>query len=466
MNVNISVNHNYYEEAPIEKVQLKSMFNHSKIRAIESLFDHVFELNTQSKSFEHLQVFGFKDKSKMSDDKKLILKLYKKKAENAKESQYFIQTGLYAGVIFHKDCQFNITSKYGDAFFKRMLNFLNDIYLDDISAPTVKDKKVNEFQFIVAYLFMQSLEKAAILGLPKEYQKVTIRSNKVRGKIDLKAYLKNDIPFRGKLTTTYREQTYIQAIVDVLYLALLKIEKIFGKEVNHQLLSIKQTLKQHYSGYFVSPKIIRQAKNHQALHNPMFSGFKKVLEYAEIIINSFDLNIAPSSNSVETTGFLFDISELFEVYLEKLLRYNLKDWTVNAQTELYLYKGLFYGRRMLPDLVLKHKTRKDIIVFDAKFKRMRLEKRDLDRSDFYQIHSYIQYYQPDVIFGGLLYPLSTKMKKEKAHSNKLFGHNHRTDTQFIVDGVYVKEDMVTQEIIENEVLFINRIKELIELKIQ
>lgn len=97
---------------------------------------------------------------------------------------------------------------------------------------------------------------------------------------------------------------------------------------------------------------------------------------------------------------------------------------------------------------------------------MRLEKRDLDRSDFYQIHSYIQYYQPDVIFGGLLYPLSCKMKKEKAHSNKLFGHNHRTDTQFIVDGVYVHENMTTQEIIQSEDLFINRMKELINLKNQ
>lgn len=369
MNINISVNHNYYEEAPITKKQLKTAFNHSKIKEIERLFESFFELNTESKVFKHLQVFGFKSKSNIDNEKRLILKLYKK--EGDKEVKHFVQTGLYAGVIFHKECQFNITSKYGDAFFKRMLNFLNDIYLDDVTAPTAKDKKVNEFQFIVGYLFMQSLEKAAVLGLPKEYQKVTIRSNKVRGKIDLKAYLKNDIPFRGKLTTSYREQTYIQPIVDVLYVALLKVEKIFGKEVNQQLLGIKQLLKQHYSGYFVSPQVIRKAKNHRALHNPMFSSFKKVLDYAEIIINSFDLNISSSSKNLETTGFLFDISELFEVYLEKLLRYHLKDWNVNAQTELKLYSGLFYGGKMLPDLVLKHKTRKDIIVFDAKFKMMR-----------------------------------------------------------------------------------------------
>jgi 5-methylcytosine-specific restriction enzyme subunit McrC len=461
MKITISVNHNYYEEKPIEKWDLKRAFHHKRVRDIEGIFENVFELHTQSKLYKKLQVFGFKSNSKIDDEQKLVLKLYKKIIDG--EVKYFVQTGLYAGIIFHNGCQFNITSKYGDAFFKRMLNFLNDIYLDDVTTPTSKDKNINEFQFIVAYLFMQSLERAAVLGLPKVYQTIKTRSHKVRGKIDLNAYLKNDIPFKGKLTTTYREQTYIQSIVDVLYVALLKIEKIFGKEVNQQLLGVKQILKQHYSGYFVSPQIIREAKNHRGLHNPMFSNFKKVLEYAEIIINSFDLNISPSSNTLETTGFLFDISELFEVYLEKLLRYHLKDWIVNAQTKLSLYKGLFYGRKMLPDLVLKHKTRKDIIVFDAKFKTMRLMKKDLDRSDFYQIHSYIQYYQPDVIFGGLIYPLSNKLNIEKAYSDKLFGHHHRTDTQFIVDGIYVNEKMNSQEIIKSEEAFIDRIKEMINL---
>ena len=61
------------------------------------------------------------------------------------------------------------------------------------------------------------------------------------------------------------------------------------------------------------------------------------------------------------------------------------------------YEPMFYGRKMFPDIVMRHKYKKEEIVQDAKFKTMLLRKQDVDRSDFYQIHSYIQYYQTDCI---------------------------------------------------------------------
>jgi hypothetical protein len=44
---------------------------------------------------------------------------------------------------------------------------------------------------------------------------------------------------------------------------------------------------------------------------------------------------------------------------------------------------------------------------------MEIEKRDLDRSGFHQIHSYIQHYQPNVIAGGLFYPLSKEINEKE-----------------------------------------------------
>ncbi|MBP1840523.1 5-methylcytosine restriction system specificity protein McrC [Formosa algae] len=461
MKITKPVNHNFYEEAPLSLKKLCDGFGVklTQRKKIEhTLFSSVLELKRGDPRFENISVFGFKNiANEKADEDGLILKLYNK-TNASNEIDYFIQTGLFAGIVYHKGYQFNINTRYGDAFLRRMLNFVNDIFVDDVDVNATKNNKKNNFLFILAYLFIQSLEKAAVLGLPQEYQTFTQTSNKVRGKIDLNSYLKNHMPFKGEITTTFREQTYIKEIIDVLYLALLKLEKSFGKEIHKRLMGVQTLLKQNYSGTYATQETIRKAKQHRVLNNPSFFSFKKVLEYAEIIL--LDQSMDPSTNiKNKTAGYLFDISQLFEIYLEKLLAHNFNDWEVTSQTELQLYQGLFYGRKMFPDLVMKHKYSNKIIVFDAKFKNMRLEGRDLDRSDFYQIHTYIQYYEPNVLFGGLIYPCSEPLMTQNAHSPNLFGHN--SSTHFIVDGIYVNESMSMEDILENELDFVSRIEVLI-----
>ncbi|RBW57589.1 hypothetical protein DS884_11080 [Tenacibaculum sp. E3R01] len=470
MELGVPNNHNYYEEDSLSEAYLMEQTGiRSKRKSrdlINNLFSSVFELKTGNSKLKKVQIIGFKNQKSKEEDN-LILKLYtKENSENQKE--YFIQSGLFSGVVYHKGCKFNITTRHGDVFLRRMLNFVNDIYVDTEKSKASKKEEHNEFQYIIAYLFIQSLEKASVLGLPKEYQSVIQRSHKVRGKIDLNAYLKRDIPFRGKLTTTYREQTYIQEICDVLYLALKKLEIKFGKDINNKLFSINQLLKQNYSGQYPNIETLQKAKNHRILHNPLYASFKKVIEYAEIIL--LDNDLSPKDNTLETTGYLFDISQLFEVYLEKLLSRHFKDWYVTGQEELKLYKGLFYNRKMFPDLVLKHKYSNKVIVFDAKFKTMQLETKqskysDLDRSDFYQIHTYIQYYQSDVIIGGLLYPLSKPLIKNKAYSNSLFGKEDSNTAKFIVDGVFVNENMNMEDLLNSENEFLDRIENLIDVSL-
>lgn len=465
MRTHIPTNHNFYEESPLAENDLKVKFGvrkKSQIKAIkDNLFASNFEFTTHNESLEQVQIFSFKEqRNKLNEEKRLILKLYSKETANT-EKKYIIQTGLFAGVLYHKGCQFNITTPYGDVFLKRMLNFVNDIYVDNQEAKATKSDQPNEFQNIIAYLFIQSLEKASVLGLPKQYKLQTQRSHKVRGRIDINSYLKHDIPFKGKLTTSFREQVFTQEIVDVLFLACHKLEQNFGKEIHRKILGIYQQLKQNYSGNFVHRDTIEKAKNNSVLQNPMYAPFKNVLTYAEIILKEQDLLIQAENNNLSTHGYVFDISQLFEVYLEKLLNRHFSEWNVTGQEELNVYDGLFYGRKMFPDLVMRHSENNQIIVLDAKFKKMRMIKNDLDRSDFYQIHSYIQHYEPNVLFGGLIYPLSAELDTDKAHSKELYG-NKDNSTGFIVDGIKVGETLSMAEIIAHEKEFLERMEYLIE----
>lgn len=459
MKITVPVNHNFYEESPIFESELGKRFDINKtgVKQLKrDLFTSVYELKLGAKQLKHIKVFNFK-RSRFfdSDDDRLILKFYSKEKLD-QENEYIIQTGLYAGVLFHKGYKINITTKYGDTFLKRMLNFVNDIYVDTEQVNAKKDEAENQFLFIIAYLFIQSLEKAAVLGLPQEYRKHKERSHKVKGSIDFNEYLKRDIPFQGKLTTTFRERMYVQDIVDVLYLALRKLEKIFGKEIHSRLLGLNQLLKQVYSGRYTSYETILRAKNHQSINNPMYSSFKKVLDYAEIILLDKDIMPESKSEQLTTSGYLFDIADLFELYLEKLLGRNFPNWIISSQEELVLYQQNFFSRSMFPDLIMKHRESQKIVVFDAKFKMMRMINKDVDRNDLHQIHSYSGYYRDNLIASGLIYPLSEKIDIIKAHSGSIYGIDSN-NIKFIIDGIYVSESLTMKELIDNEKAFVERI---------
>lgn len=461
MKISVPVNHNYYEEAPIRESALGEAFAVKKAgdkKYLQQLFSSVYELKLGADQLKQIKIFNFKRRRFFEpDEERLILKLYsKEKLEQEKE--YIVQTGLYAGVLFYKGFKINITTKNGEAFLKRMLNFVNDIYVDNEQVKATKDETENQFLFIIAYLFIQSLEKAAVLGLPQQYKKHLERSHKVRGSIDFNDYLKRDIPFQGKLTSTFRERMYVQDIVDVIYLALRKLErnKILIGQIQSRLFAIYQLLKQHYSGQFASYATIQKAKTHQSISNPMYSGFKKVVEYAEIILLDKDLMPNNKKQQLATTGYLFDIAELYELYLEKLLSRSFPDWSVSGQEELRIYQHQFYSRPMFPDLVMKHRANAKVVVFDAKFKKMEMQNGDLDRADLHQIHSYAGYYRNNLLAGGLIYPLSREINTEKAHSKSIYG-SQDNEINFIVDGVYVNENQTMKELIKNEEAFLNRI---------
>jgi 5-methylcytosine-specific restriction enzyme subunit McrC len=466
MRIQVPTNFNYYEEKPLRNDDALFLAfgvkNRRDVKYLkEEVFGATFELSTKKKSLEQIAIFGFKNqRNKLEEEEQLILKLYAKE-NDLRLREYIIQTGLFAGVVYHKNCQFNITTAYGDVFLRRMLNYVNDIYIDTKEVAAQKSEDANEFQQILAYLFIHSLERVSSMGLPQKYQMRSERSSKVRGKININEYIRRDMPFHGKITTTIKEREYIQEIIDVLYHACKKLERKFSKEIHSKIHGTYQLLKEHVSRIYPSTVIINKAKNHNVLLNPLYAGFKKTLDYAEIILNDLDLESSQKTDKIHTHGYLFDISQLFEVYLEKLLSNNFKDWIVSGQEELIVYDSTFFKRKMYPDLVMRHKYTGQVLVFDAKFKKMRLLKDDLDRSDFYQIHSYIQYYQPEVILGGLIYPLSNEPNKSQTHANSLYGKG-TMNVKFVAEGIFVNESMSLSSIIESENSFISRLGNLIE----
>lgn len=425
-----------------------------------------------------LSFFNDVAKKDLKNQDDLIISIAKDNEDN-----YKAHVGNYIGKFIENGLVINIKSRFSDIFLKRMLNFANDVYLDTSVFDAQKEKKSNldYSKFIIYYMFKQRLEKAFLLGLPKAYRSIEHHEMKLKGKIDINRFIKYDIPFKGKVSSVSREQKEIQKIIDVLYKAITIIEKDESKFSLKNIAHIKTHLKQHRSNKYVSNETISKAIKSKALQNPIFASYKKVLEYAKLIINSNNLEEKKDAKE-KTFGFLVNVSELFEIYLVKLLRLKMPDWDVkhDRENELTVYEKQFYNRPMYPDIVM---TKADkVMVFDAKYKRMNFNKGggdgafgDLDRSDFYQIHSYMSYYQnqenPTLIAGGLLYPIETEFNcrfndekcdetydRKKAHSDSWFGNGK---VKFIVDGIDLsKKNLTIEDIKFSEDAFIDRIKKI------
>src|SRR5574344_1775764 len=278
----------------------------------------------------------FKDEEKkaIKNEDDLIISI-KKDGEN-----YLAQTGNYVGKFVWNGLEIDIKSRFSNTFLERMLNFANDIFLDDVSITGNKvDKDFDISKYIIYYMFIQNLEKAFLLGLPKAYKSIEHHEMKLKGKIDINKFIKYDIPFQGKISSVSREQKEIQEIIDVLYKAVKIIDsnnKAFTRNISH----IKTHLKQYKSNNYVSNETINKALKSKALQNPIFAPYKKVLEYARFIINGNDIE-EKNDGAQETFGFIINIAELFEIYITKLLQKEFSDWSVESP-KLPLYKGLFY----------------------------------------------------------------------------------------------------------------------------
>jgi len=407
----------------------------------------------------------FKDeekiKSKNEDD--LIISI-KKDVDN-----YLSQTGNYVGKFTWNGLEIDIKSRFSNTFLERMLNFANDIFLDDVSITGNKiDKNFDISKYIIYYMFVQNLEKAFLLGLPKSYRSLEHHEMKLKGKIDINKFIKYDIPFQGKISSVSREQKDIQEIIDVLYKAVKIIDKK-NKAFLKNISNIKTHLKQYKSNNYVSNETINKAIKSKALQNPIFAPYKKVLEYARFIINGNDIE-EKNDGKQQTFGFIINVAELFEIYVTKLLQKEFSDWNVESP-KIELYSNQFFARKIIPDIVMIKDN--DVIVFDTKYKKMQMQGKnqngagDVDRNDFFQINTYMSYYKNqkfNVRIGGLLYPMDS-FEKEKCHSETWF---ENSNTKFIVDGIDLSGDLEVKDdenkfvpISKREQKFIDRIKELL-----
>ena len=452
--IKIPVNNHFYNYQPCDSEFSNELSTQDLLKRINSgeTPNLYIDPKDQNNTLKHINILSFRNTIN-NDEPKLVYDVLKS------GDICYIKTGLFVGYLTINGIKLEINTGYKDFFLRRMLNVANNIYFDNTTNKSGNEVSVDSFlNLILEYLFLTAFKNAFALGMPSLYKKRTETGLNIKGRIKLKRYISHDIFSVGKITYDLEEKQFDQDIIDVLFLAFNSIDiKNINKIIKNGEKYYKE-LKRMYSGHLITKSKLKSITNKKSLKNPMFSKYKIVLKYARYILEHKNIVLKDHESVHGISGFLLDISELWEVYLANLLKNRFVDYEVNSQVKLDLYEGTFFERPNSPDIIMESTDK--LAIIDAKFKSMSFENKDVDRSDLHQMHSYAGYYaiakKDKLRLTCLVYPSNFDCERLN-NASSLYGLNE-AKSKFSIEYIKIGENF--EQLIENENAFLDRIDNL------
>ena len=337
----------------------------------------------------------------------------------------------------NKKYKIRINPRFGSLHLFRMLE---EVFNVRFSNSTTLLSKQDESQYLIkrliSFLWLNLLAKANKHGLPRHNIKKEHRGCNIRGRLNVRQSIK-PLYIEKKLVSNYREKYLDDTVTQILKQA----HSILLSKYDLGTFSISPNARDaitQLSSTGFPDKHINENDFRRLVYKDIYLSFKPVVDLSWDIIKRKSIGSEQSKKMKDSTSFFIDVAEIWELYLKSLLKKHLSKYGWNLINEnLKTYEQKDFQRTLIPDIVFQ--CDKKIIVLDAKYKRMLFDYRDYDRADFFQIHTYINYYNQntDVVVGGLLYPLSiqfNEQRQEKNISNTLFSADS-TPTKFLVDGI-------------------------------
>lgn len=426
----------------------------------------------------------YSDDSKYADaDNKLAYNPFETQPSSLRNKEGFYsdyrvwKAGRYIGTTQIGSSTIEIKPRFGNGWLEYLLADVFHFRLTKSENERDKSNWNELMRRIFWHLWVNKFIAANQYGLPRRTAKRTHQGIQIRGHLNAR---KSILPFfmKRQVVSEYREKEVDDAICRIVYKAYcILAQRDMRKSTTPS--QIQESLNDLYSLYQGHPISVSPRDYHDISYKSIYLSWKPLVDFSWQIIQQDSLSKHKNVKG-ESFSLFLDMAEIWESFLRKKLGEGLADegWRVWSVEECHrtIYEKTFYKRDIIPDIILQKGDK--YIVFDAKYKRMRGEKKnakesDVDRADLYQIHTYIQYVQHHlgkVVLGGLLYPLEVDVDESAFHSKQLFGCDAKVDNNepipFIIDGIYCNEkeinnkkpEEIAEEVGKRVEDMINRIK--------
>ena len=287
------------------------------------------------------------------------------------------------------------SSKSDDYFLHYLLQKVLNINLTSLDVGLSREERL--YQLLI-YLFPKYLEAAMRKGLYKEYQRFSHNDSHIKGVIDVVNHLKKNLPFTGNIAYTTREFTYDNPMMQLIRhtIEYIKNQKSQGRGIIYtnrenitEIIRVTPSYEQADRA-----KVIRRNQD-KPLRHAYFREYRKLQELCLMILNREKHGFGYQEEKIH--GILFDVAWLWEEYVHTLLP---KDFIHPRNKEKKGGISVFSGgkRKVFPDFY--HKELK--IVLDAKYKKLELTEKGINRDDLFQLISYAYILQAEK--AGLIFP--------------------------------------------------------------
>lgn len=332
-----------------------------------------------------------------------------------------------------KSYTIKVSPRFGDTSLFVLLDEIFSINILNNNNDRDKLTIDNLLQKLIPFIWAKKLGDANRYGIPHSNVDVLHKGSAVRGRLLVR---KSILPFfkQIEVISATREKQVDATICRVILQAYDILKRKMDKNIRQKLNDNALNALLNFENAKIPVAHVSLKQYVSIRYKSIYESWKDVVDLSWQIIQHHHFS-QKESDTKKGFGMFVDMAEIWEMFLRTKLRKAFPDWDVSSP-EIDTYNETFFKRKIIPDIVMKKGN--DVMVFDAKWKRMEYRSEDVDRTDFFQIHTYIQYYHREghnVIAGGLLYPISSE--EEKLKGNKTFSALHGIDdsTTFIVDGI-------------------------------
>ena len=287
------------------------------------------------------------------------------------------------------------SSKSDDYFLHYLLQKVLNINLTSLDVGLSYEDRL--YQLLI-YLFPKYLEGAMRKGLYKEYQRFSHNDSHIKGVIDVRNHLKKNLPFTGNIAYTTREFTFDNPIMQLIRhtIEYIKNQKSLGRSIiDSNRENITEIIRVTPSYKLADRAKIIRLNQTKPLRHAYFREYRKLQELCLMILNREKHGLGYHEQKIH--GILFDVAWLWEEYVHTLLP---KDFRHPRNKEKKGGVSVFSGgkRKVYPDFY----NRELKTVLDAKYKKLELTEKGINRDDLFQLISYAYILQAEK--AGLIFP--------------------------------------------------------------
>lgn len=341
----------------------------------------------------------------------------------------------------------NVVPRFGNTALFSMFEEIFSINILE-NPSSIENGNISEFiKLLIPLIWANKLNEANRYGVPRSSIDVIHKGSSVKGRLLVRPSIR---PFfiQNEVVSASREKQVDATICRIVLRAYNIINNTYRKNYLTGMSENAQEAIRHFQEAGIQDTPVSEHDYRGIRYRAIYASWREIVDFSWKIIKHHDFG-QRESDTQKGYGLFIDMAEIWEMYLRSLLKHQFPDWKVWTieESTIETYTAQFFGRKIIPDIVMERGD--EVMVFDAKWKRMKFEKDDVDRGDFFQIHTYMQYFHAlgkKVKVGGLLYPISMEDMGDRTdyHSLSFFGLG-TMNIPFVVDGICFGEEKSLNE---------------------